>query len=342
MPHIKRFRRAFTLIELLVVIAIIGILIALLLPAVQKVREAANRARCTNNLKQLALAGHAYHTANGQLPYGRKYDIWDTYTWTQLVLPYIEQEAVYREYWTLPEPAYATSYPGSNGPIGNDARLRTARHAAIQVFLCPSDTGPRGNELSTTSYGFLRGNYRGCTGAGDMYGNSTDATAGPWGTGVFGVLSGQSVDPSASVRTVGVRLSEIVDGSSNTLLLSEGVVPTVTSWGGALGETIYGNMGGALFSTSLTPNATAPDRLRGPCPQTQGDTVYTLPCLTLGGHGWWTASAAGAHAAARSRHPGGVSIALADGSVRFVTDSVDLSTWRALGTRAGDEVVSLP
>jgi type II secretory pathway pseudopilin PulG len=326
---------------LLVVIAIIAILIGLLLPAVQKVREAAARMKCSNNIKQLALACHNYESAYGRMPYGRKYDIWDTYTWTHLVLPYIEQGPVYDNYWTLPQTGYKTSYPGPNGPIGDEVRLRTARTASIATFQCPSDPGQRGNELNTGPYGFIRGNYRGCVGTGDMYGAATDSTAGPWGKGMFAVEPGQSVDPGKSPTSVGPKMTEVTDGLSNTLFISEGLIASVSGWGGPMGEVIYGNMGGGLFSASLTPNSSAADRPIGPCPQNQGDGAYKEPCQSLGGNAWWTPSAAKAHAAARSKHTGGVNAGLADGSARFVANTVDLATWRAMGTRAGNEAATL-
>ena len=342
MSRRSRPRGGFTLIELLVVIAIIAVLIGLLLPAVQKVREAAARAKCSNNLKQLALACHAYHDVAGGLPYGRKYDIWDTYTWSELVLPYLEQNAVYTGYATLNQTGYTTSYPGPNGPIGNNATQRASRHATIPAFLCPSDGGPYQNETSTNEYGFIRGNYRACTGSGDMYGNAAGAGSGPWGVGVFGVRAGQSVDAGAGTKSQGSTITGITDGSSNTLLLSEGINPTVSGWGGPIGSNLYGNMGGGLFSTSLTPNSSAADRPVGPCPGDQGDGSYKEPCQSLGGSSWWTPSAAGAYVGARSRHTGGVNAAMADGSIRFFNNSTDQTAWRGMGTRAGGEVASNP
>ena len=97
-----------------------------------------------------------------------------------------------------------------------------------------------------------------------------------------------------------------------------------------------------MFSGSLTPNSSSPDRPIGPCPQDQGDTQYIAPCLSLGGNAWWTPSGQGAYAAARSKHTGGVNVALGDGSVRFVTNLIDSRIWRGVATRGGGEAVSLP
>ena len=336
--------RGFTLVELLVVIAIIGILVALLLPAVQAAREAARRMRCTNNVKQLTLACHNFEDTYKTLPYGRKYDFWDTYTWTQLTLPYIEQRAIFENYWTLPQTGITSSYPGPNGPIGDDARLRLARHTVVPTWNCPSDLGIKQNEIATAAYGFIRGNYRGCVGSGDMYGLAPASVTGTnWSMGPFSVKQNQSIDPGATVQTMGVKLAEITDGTANTLLISEGISNAVSpGWGGPIGEMIYGNIGGALFNSTLTPNSTVADQVYGPCPVAAGDARYKAPCTSVGGSAWFQPSAAGAHAAARSYHPSGVVTSLADGSTRFVTDSVDVLVWRAAGTRDGGESIGLP
>jgi prepilin-type N-terminal cleavage/methylation domain-containing protein/prepilin-type processing-associated H-X9-DG protein len=336
--------RAFTLVELLVVIAIIGILVALLLPAIQAAREAARRSTCINNIKNLSLACLTYESAKKELPYGRKYDVWDAYTWTQLILPYVEQQAVYDLYWTLSDSKYSNNRPApsSYGPLADDPRMRQARHTQIPVFYCPSSRAPAANEMNTPAYGFWRGNYMGCVGAGDMYGNRIKLADGliPTGgwKGAFAVkphLTGG--DPPLYTP---VRLKDFTDGTSGTLFISESMVPTVAGWGGAIGETIYGNMGGALFSGYRTPNSSIEDQPNGPCPQAQGDTEYTAPCLAVGGTGLG-GSGAGGNAAARSHHPGGVNIALADGSIRFAVDDVSENVWRAAGSRGFAETFKL-
>jgi prepilin-type N-terminal cleavage/methylation domain-containing protein/prepilin-type processing-associated H-X9-DG protein len=350
-------RRAFTLVELLVVIAIIGVLVALLLPAVQAAREAARRTQCMDNIKNVALGCLTHESAKGKLPYGRKYDNWDTYTWTEAVLPYIEQQAIYNLYWTigdetdLPSPPTA-GWPTTNSkisPIGADARLRQARHSQIPVYYCPSDVTPIGNELDTQPFGLWRASYRGCVGSHDMYGNLIPADTIEIGTtppamvpkgaflGSFGVR--QRPDNERHKVVAPNKLREITDGTSNTLLISECVVATVPHWGGAIGSTLYGNMGGSMFSSFLTPNSSVFDKPIGPCPQDQGDTEYNLPCASLGGHpGTLNPGGQGAHAAARSRHVGGVNAAMADGSVRFFNDSVDTLAWRYFGSRERGDI----
>jgi prepilin-type processing-associated H-X9-DG protein len=261
-------------------------------------------------------------------------------------LPYLEHQDVYDLYWTLPEPVFKDAPPavGNNGPLGDDARMRQARHTKIPPYYCPSDITPRANELNMPAFGFWRGNYRGCVGAGDMYGNRIKAADGaiPPGSwiGAFSVKSTAGANPKPLYLPV--RLKDFADGTSSTLMFSEGLVPYVDGWGGALGETIYGNMGGALFSAYTTPNSSIADEPTGPCPSDVGDTEYRAPCVSKSLNPWGGPAGAGAFATARSTHPGGVNASMVDGSIRFVVDDVDTNTWRAAATRKWGDANALP
>lgn len=338
-----RRNSGFTLVELLVVIAIIGVLVALLLPAVQAARESARRAQCLSNIKNLSLGSLNYESSSKKIPYGRKFDRWDSYTWTQLVLPHIEQQAVHQLYWTLPDKKFSQSIPGPNGPIGDDARLRQARHSQIPLFYCPSGLTPTANEMDTAAYGVWRSNYRGCVGSGDLYGTRFDNLDGPVPknalVGAFAVTDTSASDPNPINQPV--RLQDFEDGTSNTVLYSEALAATVPTWGGPMGSAIYGNMGGALFSAHLTPNSSQDDAPRGPCPDDVNDTEYVSPCTSKGPNEWFGKSG-DAHTAARSLHPGGVNASMADGSVRFVSDSIEVLPWRYLATRSRGDASSTP
>jgi prepilin-type N-terminal cleavage/methylation domain-containing protein/prepilin-type processing-associated H-X9-DG protein len=335
----------FTLVELLVVIAIIGVLVALLLPAVQAAREAARRSSCVNNVKNLALGCLNYESSHKALPPSRKFDYWDSYTWTQYVLPFIEQQAVYDMYWTLPNSKWEQPDPSkatSNSPIGPDARMRQARNTPISLFYCPSDITPIENETDTTQFGTLRGNYRACVGSTDMYGNRLDNTSYvplPQLGDLLGAM-GVKKPVDAQARVAPNKLAELSDGTSTTLLISEGISPTITpGWGGPIGNVIYGNMGGSMFSAFHPPNTSEFDRPIGPCPGPVVppadllDPQYPDTCRKISDHPGATApGGATARVFARSYHPGGVNAAMADGSVSFATDDVETLVWRALGT----------
>ncbi|MBM4097919.1 MAG: DUF1559 domain-containing protein [Planctomycetes bacterium] len=310
-------RKGFTLIELLVVIAIIAVLIGLLVPAVQKVREAANRMNCANRQKQIALALHNYHDANGLFPPGQPLGYFsgtwyanvgtmdrNRSNWSAFILPYIEQDALGTQLQTL--------LGNQNGGYTCFAAFSTT---VIPTFLCPSDPGsPKIASTAGNAQGFHI-NFIAC------HGNSfATPTADPRGLNLNGMFFGMSK----------TRMADVIDGTTNTVMVSELLQGSDSAAGG---HDVRGRMwntihAGTTFSTIYPPNSTIGDNTQGYCGATQG-----APCGAQSGTNAFTI--------ARSRHSGGVNTALADASVRFVTNSVTPATWLGLGTRAGGEVVAL-
>jgi prepilin-type N-terminal cleavage/methylation domain-containing protein len=295
----RRNRLGFTLVELLVVIAIIGILIALLLPAVQKVRDAANRIKCQNNLKQLGIALHAYHDTYQQFPVAAKYDLSNTYSWAQNIFPFVEGTTQYNGYHGLTN-AFQRSWlqqdcqPWASAAIqGSFAGLYQpddflARTNLPKVFACPSDAGPDAYQASPPDDPFSaqgRGNYVVCVGAGNQYGGNPRPnnpigppdyaatpvqTFGPLG-GIFQINLQQSYDypqdaapNGSSPYSLGLsfqtRIADITDGTSNTVMVSEVIsAKNVAGWTGPPGYVGTGDMGGGTFTTFNLPNNPSPN-----------------------------------------------------------------------------------
>jgi len=201
--HRRGTRKAFTLIELLVVIAIIAILIALLVPAVQKVREAAARIQCTNNLKQLGLAMHGHHDVYKKFPYLRSGGGQNRHTWAMQLLPFIEQGPLYNVYKT--PITGVTMTDGFNNHSSTNAQIVAARQALIAVFSCPSRRSPSLSPITTGStVTGLAGDYAACSG---------DTGTVPT-TGVFKLVNSLHME-------AGNRFGSISDGSSNVIMIGE-------------------------------------------------------------------------------------------------------------------------
>jgi prepilin-type N-terminal cleavage/methylation domain-containing protein/prepilin-type processing-associated H-X9-DG protein len=343
---VASFRRGFTLIELLVVIAIIAVLIGLLLPAVQKVREAAARASCQNNLKQLALAFHNYADANGVLPpgvgpYGCCWGTWMVYT-----LPYLEQDSMFKAYKNLG--GHDQTLAGGTWRYSNDTNVSLVTSQRLKILTCPSDNpnAPLSVTIGGISYGITSHNYvvnYGNTSFFQTTLNNVPFLGAPfrcyrpeWMTDSamqgeyaqnhpdhdkFGHYpqDGKAGQPQQS-------LAQLPDGTSNTLMASEIIQGQKSDlrgfswWGGSSG-----------FTTWSVPNANEPDVLMGG----NCDAAATgAPCVTT------STDARPRMLTARSRHSGGVNAARCDGSITFFRDTININVWRALSTAAGGEALS--
>jgi len=345
-----RDRRGFTLIELLVVIAIIAILIGLLLPAVQKVREAAARMKCSNNLKQFGLAAHNYESTNGTLPPSQFTKVINGNTRTSgatlqaLLLPYFEQGNKFNQfdmnYDTNSDAAIDASIPAKAGANAN------ARTGDVPIFLCPSDGAQE------TYFGAGRQNYFGCIGAQANYRGSNASL-----DGIFAIPY-----PPAGQTMKGITIVGVTDGTSNTAMFAE-VLRSNIQYNAASGirdhATVIINSGNTGYQD--TDGTTISMCIDGSNWSSSikytGQQYYrALPSNFVYSHSlpinWNKKVATGQryncgntgfnsmHIAAASFHTGGANVCMADGSVRFYSDSMTYQVWRNIGSRAGGEVAT--
>lgn len=322
-----RPRRGFTLVELLVVIAIIGILVALLLPAVQAARESARRMHCGNNLKQIGLALHNYHDVHKSLPFGSPGNkpLTPNYrtagTWAAFILPYIEGQSQFNQF-------------NFNKSMFDPANAQAVQQI-VTVYICPSDgsaddailpnrAGGSGYDNPATAQGAW---YLGSMGPTHMDNcqyciDTTPSLTNPCCQGYnFGSSAGGGMPAGVFAGVFGrypksIRFRDIRDGLSKTLAVGE-TLPRQCSWNSAFAPNF------STTSTNLPFNIFESDSALDPTGPNYPST-YARAC------------------GFKSRHPGGVNFAMCDGSVHFIGDEADFSLINQLGTRSGGEMAQLP
>ena len=308
-------RHGFTLVELLVVIAIVGILIALLLPAVQAAREAARRINCTNNLKQLALALQNYHSASGHLPPGAL--LRNGLSWNVFVLPYIEQQHLYDlfsfDYGPFNGPGDAASNPSHRGPRKNEHAL-----TPIADFFCPSATQLLASHPSSTIDSGLATEQK-------PYTSHYYAVAGPKDPiGFYAVDSGNNggyATDGPMYLDSRIRFEDITDGTSNSFVLGEIAMPRAPSGYRAEGGDASSWVRGIMWSgTTASKNG-----------MSSAKNVYfsvnAVPAVVEFNSMPFS-----------SMHPGGANFARCDGSIAFVQEDVDINVYRATASIAKEEM----
>lgn len=306
-------RPAFTLVELLVVIAIIGVLVALLLPAVQAAREAARRSSCANNLKQLGIAFHNRHDSLGSLPPGEGPSGCCWGTWQVLILPYMEQQALHDLYQNWGGNDTTVTPRLRYGDEPNRTNVTTKR---LPTLTCPSDE-PQQTPITMHNYAVNYGNTNN-RGASDPNVVGLTFLEAPFG------LPRNSAKPRD-----GRLLSSLTDGTSNTMLAAEirqgkrGDLRGFTWWGGATYFTAFGGPNSPIQDVISGGTCVPPPAPNPPCTNAAG--TPTLPV--------WMGS--------RSMHPNGVQVVMGDGAVKFVTNNVDILVWRAASTSQGQESMQL-
>jgi len=346
----QKIRKGFTLVELLVVIAIIGILVGLLLPAVQAAREAANRMSCSNNMKQLGLSVHNYESAfkvagrlstQGQTDWGQDSN-WNGFSPHTGILPYIEQGPLYEQVFfenhrTFP---HYQGHPWSGGgvPPGRNMDARAVFAARISSFLCPSDRRYPNQAYPGNNYGWSAGSNLGWyVGPGDR-------------NGFFN-------------RNAYSRFSDIVDGLSNTIMIAEfikgdddggrfqntGDIARGLAFPGGVGARNWPPA--ALDAFAMTTLAGGGNHVSGGGSHWMGPGQYNTCINTLAPPNW--RGVAGNNCGgcgegdndgvypARSRHTGGAMHAMGDGSVQFIPSTIDVLTYQRLGTANGGDIANL-